>query len=203
MTYIISKQYCRTMRISAGEFKGRKIGAKRLFKMRAGGDDLRPTSAKVREAIFDILRGDLEGAAFLDLYAGSGMVGMEALSRGAGRVVFVEAVRPRAKAIQDMIEKIGQGRKTVVYCGDAEMFLKACDQAGEPFDIIFLDPPYGSGEIEKLLPFIDEYGILDAQGTVLCEHAARMGVPESAGKLKLKKRYKYGDTMLALYRQGS
>jgi 16S rRNA (guanine(966)-N(2))-methyltransferase RsmD len=189
------------MRISAGELKGRKIGAKKLFAKRAGGNDLRPTSAKVREAIFDILRGEVEGASFLDLYAGMGTVGMEALSRGAGKVVFVESVRPRAKAIGEMIEKIGLHNRAEIHCEQAEAFLKRASRAGETFDIIFADPPYASDEIAKMLPLIDEYGILDAQGAVLCEHATKLKVPDAAGTLILKKQYRYGDTMLALYRK--
>ncbi len=189
------------MKISAGEFKGRKMGSKRLFAKKEGRDDLRPTSAKVREAIFDILRGCMEGASFLDLCAGTGTVGVEAVSRGASRVVFVEPVRRRAKAIQEIIEKIGIGGKADVYCGDAGMFLRTRAYSGERFDIMFLDPPYASGEIEKLLPLIDEYGILDAQGIILCEHAKRSQVPQAAGRLRLKKQYRYGDTMLSLYRQ--
>jgi len=190
------------MRISAGEFKGRKIGAKKLFAKKAGADDLRPTSAKVREAIFDILRGEIEGASFLDLFAGAGTVGIEAASRGGGRVVFVDSVRSRAKAIHDMIEKIGLAGKAVVHCEHAEVFIKRISQAREAFDIIFVDPPYASEEIGKVLPLIDEYGILDAHGTVLCEHATRVKAPEAAGGLILKKQYKYGDTMLSLYRKG-
>jgi 16S rRNA (guanine966-N2)-methyltransferase len=189
------------MRISAGEFKGRKIGGKKLFAKKAGGDDLRPTSAKVREAIFDILRGAIDGASFLDLYAGTGTVGIEAASRGACRIVFVESVRSRATAIQTVIENIGLSSKAVVHAEHADMFLKRISRSGECFDIIFVDPPYASGEIGNILLLIDEYGIVNDQGTVLCEHTKKLKLPEAAGDLKLKKQYKYGDTMLGLYRK--
>ena len=189
------------MRISAGQFKGRKIGAKRLFAKKQGRDDLRPTSAKVREAIFDILRGELEGASFLDLYAGTGTVGIEAASRGAGSVVFIEAVRSRATAIQSVIDKLGLSSQADVYGEAAEVFLQRISRSGESFDIIFVDPPYASGETGNILLLISEYGILHAQGTALCEHAAKLKPPEAAGNLKLKKQYKYGDTLLALYRK--
>jgi 16S rRNA (guanine966-N2)-methyltransferase len=188
------------MRISAGEFKGRKIGTKKLFAKKAGKDDLRPTPAKVREAIYDILRNEIEGASMLDLYAGTGMVGIEALSRGAEHVVFVESVRPRAKAVSDLIDTLNLTAKASVHCEETELFLKRASLTGEIYDIIFADPPYASTEIEKILPLISKYGILDAQGVVLCEHAAKGVVPEAAGSLKLRKQYRYGDTRLALYR---
>ncbi|MDP2156465.1 MAG: 16S rRNA (guanine(966)-N(2))-methyltransferase RsmD [Nitrospirota bacterium] len=189
------------MRISAGEFKGRKIGTKKLFAKRAGKDDLRPTPAKVREAIFDILRNEVEGASVLDLYAGTGTIGFEALSRGAESVVFVESVRPRAKAIGDLIDKLNLAAKASVQCEETEQFLKRASLTGETYDIIFADPPYASDEIEKIVPLINNYGILDAQGVLLCEHGAKAAVPEAAGSLKLRKQYKYGDTRLALYRK--
>jgi 16S rRNA (guanine(966)-N(2))-methyltransferase RsmD len=188
------------MRISAGEFKGRKIGSKKLFSMKAGKDEIRPTSAKVREALFDILRGEVEGASFLDLYAGSGAVGIEAASRGADSVVFVESVRSRAKALNDMLNKIGLAGRAALHCEQAEIFIRRASGCREAFDIIFADPPYASGEIEKILPLIDEYGILTEHGIVLCEHASKVTVPAYAGRLKLKKQYRYGDTGLALYR---
>lgn len=191
------------MRISAGQFKGRKIGKKKLFVKKEGKDDLRPTSAKVREAIFDILRNDIDGASVLDLYAGTGTVGMEALSRGAKNVVFVESVRSRAKEIGVIIDSLNLGSKASMHCEPAEVYLKRASMSGECHDIIFIDPPYASGEIDKVLPLIDEYGILNGQGAVVCEHAARGAVAEAVGHLKLKKRYKYGDTAIALYRKES
>jgi 16S rRNA (guanine966-N2)-methyltransferase len=189
------------MRISAGEFKGRKIGTKKLFVKRAGKDDLRPTPAKVREAIFDILRIGIEGASLLDLYAGTGTIGIEALSRGAESVVFVESVRPRAKEISALIDKLNLASRASVHCELTELFLQRASLTGESYDIIFADPPYASAEIEKILPLINKYGILDAHGVLLCEHAAKLVVPGVVGSLKLKKQYKYGDTRLALYRK--
>jgi 16S rRNA (guanine(966)-N(2))-methyltransferase RsmD len=189
------------MRISSGTFKGRAIGKKKLFGKRTGQDELRPTPSKVREAIFDILRGELEGSSFLDLYAGSGTIGIEAASRGAGRIVFVEAVRSRSRAIQEDLERIGFGGRAEIHCEQAETFLMKASRSGERYDIIFADPPYASGEIEKILPLIEEYGILDAQGVIVCEHSKKKKVPERIGTLACKRQYRYGDTMLALYRK--
>lgn len=190
------------MRISAGEFKGRKVGSKKLFVKRAGKDDLRPTPAKVREAVYDILRNEIGGASFLDLYAGTGTMGIEALSRGAEHVVFIESVRPRARAISELIEKLDLASKASVHCEEVESFLQRASLTGETYDVIFADPPYNSDEIEKILPLISKYGILDAQGVLLCEHGAKVVVPDAAGRLRLMKQYRYGDTRLALYRNG-
>ena len=187
------------MRISAGELKGRKIGARKLFTKKNGRDDLRPTSAKVREALYDILRGRVEGASFVDLYAGTGTVGIEAISRGAASVIFVEAVRPRARAIADLIERLNIDNRAVVHCEDTEAFLRRASLRGETYDIMFADPPYGSDQLEKILPLIDKYGMLDAQGLLLCEHSTRTVLPEASGSLKLKKKYRYGDAAIALY----
>jgi 16S rRNA (guanine(966)-N(2))-methyltransferase RsmD len=189
------------MRISSGIFKGRTIGKRKLFARRKGKDDLRPTPSKVREAIFDILRGELEGSAFLDLYAGSGTIGIEAASRGAGRIVFVEAVRSRARAIEEDLERIGFGDKAEIHCEQVEAFLKRVSKSGEHYEIIFADPPYASEDIEKILPLIEEYGILDAEGVIVCEHSKKKKVPAKMGALVCKRQYRYGDTMLALYRK--
>jgi 16S rRNA (guanine(966)-N(2))-methyltransferase RsmD len=189
------------MRISSGKYKGRKIGSRKLFSDTGGASDLRPTPSKVREAIFDILRGVLEGASFLDLYAGSGTIGIEAASRGAGRVTFVESVRARAEALRKMTDKIGMTASTEIHCAQVDMFLRKASGSGEQYDIIFVDPPYASDEIGKILPLIAEYGILDAQGVLLVEHARKKQVPERMGTLMLCKQYRYGDTMLALYRK--
>jgi 16S rRNA (guanine(966)-N(2))-methyltransferase RsmD len=137
----------------------------------------------------------------LDLYAGTGTIGIEALSRGAESVIFVESVRPRAEAINDLIDKLNLTSKTSVHCEETELFLKRAWLAGEMYDIIFADPPYASDEIVKILPLINKYGMLDAEGVLLCEHGAKAVVPDVAGSLKLNRQYRYGDTRLALYRK--
>src|SRR5512135_1850951 len=95
------------MRISGGSAKGRKVGARKAFIAKGDSDELRPTAAKVRQAIFNILAGKIEGSRFLDLYAGTGAVGIEALSRGAGHVVFVEDSSARVGIIKNLLEKFG------------------------------------------------------------------------------------------------
>jgi len=188
------------MRISAGQLKGRKIAVRRSSG-KSGRDDLRPTSSKVREALFDILRNDIKGSTFLDLYAGTGAVGFEALSRGASSTCFVEADREASKEISQYIRKMELDRMTEVFAGAAERFLKRTEVAELTFDIIFGDPPYASDELEKILPLIDAGKILRTGGCLVIEHPAKKTIAVSCKNLRLIKNYKYGDTMLTLYRK--
>lgn len=190
------------MRISAGALKGKKIGTRKIFTSKSGAADLRPTSSKVREALFDILRGEIPGAAFLDLYAGSGAVGIEALSRGAKKTCFVENDKQRAKTLQDFVNKAGLDDKTSVYQEPVMGFLSRADKSGMIFDIIFADPPYASEEISEVLSFIDKGRLLRDDGYVIIEHASKKP-PDNVSLLTLSliKTYRYGDTMLTRYRK--
>jgi 16S rRNA (guanine(966)-N(2))-methyltransferase RsmD len=188
------------MRISGGLAKGRRIATKRLFSQPSKTDEeLRPTSSKVREALFDIIRDKIEGASFVDLYAGTGTVGLEALSRGAGKAVFVEPNRLRSKAIKENAFKFGFSEKVTVVERKAHEFLKKASVEKKGFDIFFVDPPYFSEEIIKTLPIIGEKGLLNDKGTVIVEHFFKRKLPEVVGELKMIRNYRYGDTMLTIY----
>jgi len=189
------------MRISAGTAKGRPTATQRLLKKTSDGERLRPTSSKVREAVFDILRGRIEGAGFVDLYAGTGTVGLEALSRGAGSAVFVEPDEFRVNAIADSLSRLGFEHSAVVIKGRAEEFLAKTAERNERYDIFFVDPPYNSEDSEKIVPMIDEMGLLNDDGIVIIEHFFKRKFSEKIGSLKMHKSYKYGDTMLSLYRK--
>jgi 16S rRNA (guanine(966)-N(2))-methyltransferase RsmD len=188
------------LRISAGQLKGRKIGVKKA-PGKGEREDLRPTSSKVREALFDILRNDVRGSSFLDLYAGTGAVGFEALSRGASRTCFVEHDRTAAKEISQHISKLGLDAMTEVFTGTAAHFLKRTEVAEVTFDIIFADPPYASDEIEKILPLIDGGDMLAPEGCLIVEHPSKRTITAPCKTLSAVKNYKYGDTMLTLYRK--
>jgi 16S rRNA (guanine966-N2)-methyltransferase len=188
------------LRISGGQLKGRKIEIKKV-PGKSERDDLRPTSSKVREALFDILRNDIRGSSFLDLFAGTGAVGFEALSRGAARTCFVEHDRAAAKEISQYISKMGLDAATEVFNGTAERFLKRTEVAETAFDIIFADPPYASDEIEKILPLIGERDMLTPGGCLVVEHPSKKIIAASCRTLRPVKNYKYGDTMLTLYRK--
>jgi len=189
------------MRISGGTAKGRRTAAKRILAATSTAERLRPTSAKVREALFDILRNRISGAIFLDLYAGTGTVGFEALSRGADKVVFVEADLVRARAIQGIAQELGFSDKSVIKKCPASDFLRKAADEKAIFDIIFADPPYSSEDITIVLPIIEGGGLLTEEGIFITEHYFKVKVPDAEGMLRKQKTYRYGDTMLTLYRK--
>jgi 16S rRNA (guanine966-N2)-methyltransferase len=189
------------MRISGGLLKGRKLGPQKAFSKKGKEDALRPTSSKVREALFDILRSKMEGAAFLDLFAGTGTVGVEALSRGAATVYFVEDNPMRCRVIRDFLAGTGLADRAFVHTKRALDFLKEAARKGMTFGIIFADPPYGSGETDKVLPLIDTSSVLAEGGSVIVEHSSKMTPCSGLQSLRVIRSYRYGDTMLTLYRK--
>jgi 16S rRNA (guanine966-N2)-methyltransferase len=191
------------MRISGGQLKGRKVASQKYFSSKDVDTDLRPTSSKVREAIFDILRNVIHGSCFLDLYAGTGAVGFESISRGAASVYFVEENRVRSRMIKDFIKQIGLNGSAYVYGEKVQDFLKREDRSGISFDIIFADPPYASNEIEIILPLIDAGNLLRKGGCIMVEHSSRRDMPKDLGALIRVKNYRYGDTMLTSYKKES
>ncbi len=187
------------MRISGGLLKGRRTATKKLLSESSRGETLRPTSSKVREAIFDIIKDRIEGASFVDLYAGTGTVGIEALSRGADKAFFVEPNRLRAKTIKENAVKFGFSEKAIVIERRAHEFLKRASVENRKFDILFLDPPYFSEEIINTLPAIGEKKLLTDGGIVIVEHFFKKKLPETVSELKMIRSYRYGDTMLTIY----
>ena len=188
------------MRISGGIAKGRRTAPQKILRKTAAGERLRPTSAKVREAVFDILRDKIEGASFLDLYAGTGTMGLEALSRGAQKSFFVEPDDFRFRTMKKSIDEFGFPDRAYVMKGRADEFVKR-HSGEEKVDIIFIDPPYQSDEVDIILPLIGQTDILSESGTVIVEHFFKRKMPENAGKLMFVKNYRYGDTMLTFYRK--
>jgi len=189
------------MRISAGELKGRKIGSGKALGLVTRYGVLRPTSSKVRESIFNIIGGAIRDSIFVDLYAGTGAVGMEAMSRGANTVYFVEADKKRAELIEKTLEGCGCRSKASILREKASGFMKKAATEGLKFDIVFLDPPYYSGELEDILSLLSDGEILKDEGIVIAEHLSKKRLPDGIGKLMQKKAYKYGDTMLTLFRK--
>jgi 16S rRNA (guanine(966)-N(2))-methyltransferase RsmD len=149
----------------------------------------------VKQALFNILGEKAARAVFLDLYAGAGGIGIEALSRGAERVVFVEASRESVKTIKQNIEQTGFGDRAAVILSDVETFLK---RPSGPYDIVFLDPPYAL-ELAPLLQRLASSGILKPDTVMVAEHFKKQPSPEGAGALKLVREARYGDTVLAFY----
>jgi len=179
------------MRVSGGTGKGRTLRV-------PAGAGVRPTSDKVRQALFNILGDRVPGAIFLDLFAGAGGIGIEALSRGAEQVVFVDSSQDSLSVIRKNIEIVGFGVHARVVAMKAEAFLK---RQTAPFDIIFLDPPY-KAELLPILEGIAGSGILKQDGIVIAEHFKKQPSPAQAGQLLLSREAVYGDTVLAFYRKG-
>ena len=176
------------MRIIAGALKGRKLTSPRW-------PGLRPTSDRLRETLFDILGARVTGAIVLDLYAGTGAVGIEALSRGASHVTFVER-DPRALGlIAENLARCGVGSGYAIIRADAER-LDAARLTGL-FDLIVVDPPYAEGHQEAILAAAAWR--LDPGGLVVLEHARRRPAPRSAGPLACTRRVVAGDSALAFY----
>jgi 16S rRNA (guanine(966)-N(2))-methyltransferase RsmD len=176
------------MRIIAGRLKGRRIEAPDW----AG---LRPTSDRLRETLFNILTPRIEGARFLDAYAGTGAVGIEALSRGAAHVTFVERDRRAAELIERNLARCGvKDRYAIIRAG----FAGAAPGVAGPFQILFLDPPYGAGELREGLAAA---GSLVSDGSLLIvEHAARDAAPEQVADLVRVRELVQGDSALAFYK---
>ncbi len=181
------------MRITSGLFKSRIIKAP---------DAIRPTLDNVRKAAFDILGEAVIGAKVLDLYAGSGAMGLEALSRGAGSCVFVDNSRASVKAIRENLEalKLSESGEIAVIQGDCLTAIPKFSKAAR-FDLIFLDPPYYKEMAKKSLSLIGNCDILTRIGLVIAEHSKHDELPASAGALKLFRTARYGDTEISFYRK--
>jgi 16S rRNA (guanine966-N2)-methyltransferase len=177
------------MRVTGGTGRGRQLKA-------PAGSGVRPTSDKVKQALFNILGQRVAGSVFLDLYAGAGGVGIEALSRGAERVVFVDASRESVKTIRQNIERTGFGDSATVIQSGTEPFLK---KLSGPYDVVFLDPPYAA-ELAPLLQLVASAGILKPDTVVIAEHFKKQPSPGRAGALMLFREARYGDTVLAFYK---
>lgn len=162
---------------------------------------LRPTTGKVRDALFNILREVIKDACFLDLYAGTGAIGIEALRHGTSEVTFVETSSGNIKDIRQSLQRLGFSEKASIFNKKALSFIQWAGSKGYRFDIIFLDPPYHKDEVIKALHAIDKSDILRDDGMVIAEHFVKRQVPERFDKLQKIKDYRYGDTMLSLYKR--
>jgi 16S rRNA (guanine966-N2)-methyltransferase len=181
------------MRVIAGTHRGRRLYEPRKLA-------LRPTSDRVREALFSILGNRLTNSRFLDLYAGTGAVGIEAVSRGAAHVTSVESNRDVLKLLRQNLELCHMGAEIAVQGRTIQQFLNHPDQWNGPYDIVFADPPYAEAlELPSLLaePRTDDLFALDSW--LVVEHAAKTALPMSLGCTSFVRRYRYGDTALSLY----
>jgi len=186
------------MRVIAGQFRSRALVAPR-------GRDTRPTSDRLRETLFNVLTPRVEGAVFVDLFAGSGAVGIEALSRGAREAVFVEQAEPALKAIRTNVAALGIRGGYVLEARGVAAVLKRLASSGRAADIIFLDPPYeDAGAYESTLGLLggESSELLARDSIVIAEHAKKDDLAERYGKLLRYRVLKQGDAALSFYRPG-
>jgi 16S rRNA (guanine966-N2)-methyltransferase len=181
------------MRIVAGEFRGRRLQSPKKR-------DVRPTSDRVREAVFSMIAARLPGARVLDLFAGTGALGLEALSRGAARAVFVDESGDAIRLIWKNIESCGVKDRVEVLQGPAAVVLRRLAGKGrgaDLFHLAFLDPPYGLGDVEKTMGLLPD--LMSQSGLVVAEHHRRDVLPERLKDWCLLDQRRYGDTMISLF----
>ena len=173
------------MRVITGTCRGRKL-------LEPAGMDVRPTTDQVKEALFNIVQFDIEGRKALDLFAGTGQLGIEALSRGAAECVFVDSARDSVRLVKENLKRCGLTAR-VLQC-DALGFLKT----GEQFDLIFLDPPYGTGLDAKAMEAVKEFDILSKGGIMVCESRPEAKLPEFPAEYGSTRTYRYGKIKLTV-----
>jgi 16S rRNA (guanine966-N2)-methyltransferase len=181
------------MRLTGGTDRGRKLRGPR-------GNGTRPTASRVRQAIFNIL-GPPPDAPVLDLYAGTGALGIEALSRGAPTAVFVERDQRALASLGRNLRELGLDGRSTILSGNVQVALSRLDPALEPFAWVFVDPPYASDEAERTLTALAGCGALAPGAVVIVEHDKRNVPPDHAGELHLVDRRYYGDTGVSFFRR--
>jgi 16S rRNA (guanine(966)-N(2))-methyltransferase RsmD len=178
------------MRITTGKYRNRKLHMPK---------GIRPTQDKVRKAVFDIL-GDIEGLTFLELFAGSGAVGFEALSRGVVELTLVECDRDSVLAIKRNIALLNASGCNLYHL-EAEKTIKLLSLDKKSFDIIFIDPPYNKDMTKKILQILEGYDILSPNGLLVVQHSRFEQLPGDSLNFSLIKEAKYGDTWLSIFRK--
>lgn len=181
------------MRIIAGMKRGQTIVAPK-------GSDTRPTLDRIKESLFGIIQFQIVGKTVLDLFAGSGNLGLEALSRGAEHAVFNDAGRQSVAAVRANIEKLGFSQQSTVYALDYRAAIQSLARAGFRFGLVFLDPPYRAGLLAEAMCQLKNAGVLLPDCLVIAEHAAAFP-PETPEGFLLSDRRKYGDAAISIYEQ--
>lgn len=177
------------MRVITGSARGKRL-------VTPVGRDVRPTPERVKEGLFSALQFDIEGRRVLDLFAGSGQLSMEALSRGAASAVLVDNSAASVKAARSNIEICGFEEKAKIVQLDYAAF---CAMCRDTFDIVFLDPPYNEGllmpAIKAVLPLMSDYGF------IVCEHPPEVELEETVGGFAIWRTYRYGKVLVSVYRK--
>lgn len=176
------------MRVITGEARGRRL-------ITLEGEDVRPTTEKVKEAVFSMIQFDIQGRTFLDLFAGSGQMGIEALSRGAESAVFVDSSRKAVEIIRKNLDSTGfYGRSKVIHTDS----LGYLDMITEPFDIVYLDPPYSTGILQEAMAKVCE--IVKKTGIIIAENEEKEEISQKYGEFVLDRQKHYGKIKISMYR---
>jgi 16S rRNA (guanine966-N2)-methyltransferase len=183
------------MRIVAGTARGRALAGPRPTSRH-----IRPTADRVRETLFNVLGQWLEGLSVLDLYAGTGALGLESVSRGATRAVLVDSDPEALSLCRKNVEALGFSSRVEILGQPVERALEALGRRGTRFELIFADPPYAARVVEAVLEGVARHGLLAPGGTVVIEHERREAAPESHEGFSRVDQRRFGDTLVSLFR---
>lgn len=183
------------MRVISGTAKGRPLKA-------VPGMNTRPTTDKVKEAIFSIIGPYFDGGIVLDLFAGTGGLAIEALSRGMDRAILIDEDRKAIETIRDNVERVGFQSRVEIYRNDAMRALSAMARRGLRFDLVFLDPPYKMKNMDETMLMMQEAGMLNEDAIVVVEHDAKHVYDGRIGRLVNTRRAEYGNIAVSVYRMG-
>lgn len=178
-----------SMRIITGEYRGRKLKTPK-------GNGIRPTSDKVKESIFNLLMNETYNRTFCDLFAGTGSLGLEALSRGAKRCYFCDNSRESIGIIKENVAHCGAETESIIIHGD---YSRALSKIAEKIDVFLLDPPYNTGLYEKCFRLIERLDLLSLNGIILAEHASFDKLPDTVGGIAKIREKRYGKTTVSIY----
>lgn len=185
-----------SMRVVSGVCKGRPLKA-------VPGNTTRPTTDKVKEALFNMIGPYFDGGMGLDLFAGSGGLGIEGLSRGLDKVIFVDRESKAIHVIQENLKACKFEEKAEVYRNDADRAVKALIKREIKFDYIFLDPPYKKQQLVSLMEKMVQQDLVKTDGMIVCEHSFDVDLPETVGRFKQIKHEKYGIIAVTIYSSSS
>ncbi len=182
------------MRIIGGKYSGRKI-------RQPNSKSVRPTKDRVRQAVFNIIASSVPETRVLDIFAGSGAYGLESVSLGAKKVVFIEKDRSISATIRENIRLLGEEKSTQVVVKDMSKAIELLGRRGDKFDLIFCDPPYNVNMAKKTLILVNRYDILNHSGLMVIEHHRDEGIPSSEGNVFICKQKTYGKTLISIFQK--
>lgn len=176
------------MRVITGTAKGRQLET-------LSGEDVRPTTDRIKEAVFSIVQFQIQGRSFLDLFAGSGQMGIEALSRGAESATFVDNRRQSVEIVKKNLKKTNLSANAKVFNMDSLSFLS---MKKDSYDLVFLDPPYKTGLLQSALESVT--GVVKKSGIIICENPVDEQLPEQLSDFLLDRAYRYGKIKITTYK---